>query len=699
MNTVKYTLLALAISLISCKSMKDSHKHTNALINETSPYLLQHAHNPVDWHPWNEATLAKAKKENKLMIISVGYSACHWCHVMEHESFEDSLVANIMNENFLPIKVDREELPNVDDVYMTACQLTNNRGCGWPLNAFALPDGRPFWAGTYFPKDQWIDILNNFIKLRDEKYDKLEESADYITKGISQMEDLSGATDDSEFVEEVLDTITVRFLNEMDMLKGGKKGAPKFPMPSNIEYLLEYYHSSGNETALDAAITSLDQMAQGGIYDQLGGGFARYSVDDIWLVPHFEKMLYDNSQLVSLYSHAYQLTKKELYKKTIIETLDFVERELTSNETAFYSALDADSEGEEGKFYVWDKDEVLDLFDNNDEANIFCDYFEISEQGNWEHKNILRINPDIDVLSKYKIDDIALSEILKKGNKLLMEARDKRIRPGLDDKVLTSWNGLMLNAYVQAYTALGDSKYLDIALKNAAFIDNKMTSSDFRLDRNYKNNKSNINAFLDDYATVINAYINLYQVTFDTTWLDKAEGLTQYVLTHFHDKETHLFFYTSDIDPALVARKKELSDNVIPASNSMMAKNLFNLGTILYNKEYLDLSKKMTSIMSHQFSQIMQPSFYSNWLSVYLRFVRPPFEIAIMGKDAQNLRSQMAKSYLPNTIFMGSDNESELPLLKEKYNPDRSLIYVCQNKVCKFPVETVEKALEQIDTY
>ena len=438
-----------------------NHKYTNALIHESSPYLLQHAHNPVDWHPWSEEVLEKAKKENKLLIISVGYAACHWCHVMEHESFEDSTVAKIMNDNFVCIKVDREERPDIDDVYMSACQLVSQRGCGWPLNSFALPDGRPVWAGTYFPKEQWINVLQQFVKIKNEDPKRLDESADNIAKGIASMDkdqmiDVSNHTVDKEFIQQ----FGLDIIGNIDMVHGGSRGAPKFPMPNMIDFLLKYYHFQKDERALIAARVTLDEMAKGGIFDQVGGGFSRYSVDSVWLVPHFEKMLYDNGQLLSTYANGYRLLKSPLYKSTIEKTVDFMKNELLSQDGAFYSSLDADSEKEEGKFYVWSKAEVDALFVDKTKASIFCSFFDITEHGNWEEKNILRQTNKKNVLAKYKISETNLEGIVDEGVKALHEARKKRVRPGTDDKVLTSWNGLAIKGLTDAYLALGNMEYL-----------------------------------------------------------------------------------------------------------------------------------------------------------------------------------------------------------------------------------------------
>jgi len=686
----------IALGVLGCKAkdgrMSTDHKYTNALINETSPYLLQHAHNPVDWHPWNDATLAKAKEEDKMMIISIGYAACHWCHVMEHESFEDSTVAAIMNEHFVCIKIDREERPDIDDVYMTACQLSSGRGCGWPLNAFALPDGRPVWAGTYFPKDQWTNVLTQFAQLKEENPARLEESAAKITAGIQSTSDIAVNTAEKQYTQEELSDIADDFLANIDFTDGGRMGAPKFPMPNNYEFLLQYHQLTGSDRALKAAKITLDKMANGGIYDQIGGGFARYSVDSFWLAPHFEKMLYDNGQLISLYSHAYQLTKDPLYRSVVEQTIAFAERELKDEAGGYYSSLDADSEGEEGKYYVWQTEEIDALIPDPEASKIYKDYYYIKPEGNWEHTNIL-YKRNSDIAAKYKISSKQLLDIIATGNKALMTARQSRVRPGTDDKVLTSWNGLMLKGLVDAYRALGEESYLVLALSNADFLKKHMHQEDGSLNRNYKNGKSTINAFLDDYATVIDAYIALYEVTFDEEWLKMAQQLAAHVDQHFYDSNSQMYYYTSDLDAALIARKMELSDNVIPASNSIMARNMHRLGTLLYDKTMLAKAEQMMRNMVESIVSSQQPSFYSNWCQLYASLHSAPYEIAILGPEAKAVAGQMQREYLPNTIFLGGETEGSLALLKDKLQPGETMIYVCQNKVCKLPTTDVAKAL------
>jgi len=710
MKNYRFLLFIATLFVFACKSpngntngdtqnVDHQGRPTNHLAKESSPYLLQHMYNPVDWYPWNDEALEKAKKEDKMLLISVGYSACHWCHVMEHESFEDSLVAKVMNENFVCIKVDREERPDVDDVYMTACHMATGKSCGWPLNAFALPDGRPVWAGTYFPKKNWLEILDYFTKLRTDEPEKLEEYAVQLTEGLKSSEGININTGDQNFNRSELDAIASKFLKNIDFEEGGRKGAPKFPMPNNYEFLLAYHHLSNNSRALEAVNTTLEKMAMGGIYDQLGGGFARYSVDGVWLAPHFEKMLYDNGQLVSLYSNAFALSKNPLYEKTVRQTLDFIKRELTDKSGGFYSSLDADSEGEEGKFYVWTKDEIDVVLTDEKVNKVFCDYYEISSKGNWEHhKNILhRKSSTKSVAKKQKISEKELVSIIKGAEEKLFAARAKRIRPGLDDKVLTSWNALMLKGYVDAYKTFGDEEYLNTAIANANFITNEMMQSDARLNRNYKNGKSVINAFLDDYALTIDAFTSLYQATLDEQWLNKAKRLADYAIAHFQNKENGMFNYTSDLDPPLVARKMEVADNVIPGSNSSMARALFGLGTYLYNTTYTDKAKEMMHNVSETLTTSDQPNFYSNWCSLYMSLAQPPYEIAIIGDDYKPLHKEMMGHYLPNALLLGGKTEGGLDLLKNKLQDGETMIYVCQNKVCKFPVQEVDKALKLME--
>jgi len=688
--------LLILILVISCKAQEDDsmnqNEHTNKLINESSPYLLQHAHNPVDWYAWNDEALSKAKSENKLLVISIGYAACHWCHVMEHESFEDTTVAKLMNEFFVSVKVDREERPDVDQVYMDAAYLITGRG-GWPLNIIALPDGRPVYAGTYFKKNDWLKVLNYFKDLYIKDPDMFEQEATKLTEAIKSIRIPGIASGDTLFTKDELSSAFNVVMSNIDYYEGGTNGAPKFPMPDIYKSLLTFYYHTNNKEALDAVKITLDKMALGGIYDQLGGGFARYSTDDKWIVPHFEKMLYDNAQLVSLYSHAYKVTGNRLYKKIVYETLISIERELTDNSGGFYSSLDADSEGEEGKFYVWEK-KVIDKLLGKD-SELFSDYYSVSSEGNWEGKNILFISKEKNVLlEKYGMEAKEFDDKIEGMKNILLKERKKRVRPGLDDKILTSWNALMLSGYVDAYFAFGEKKFLDAALTNGDFILKNLMREDGKLSRNFKQGKSSINAFLDDYAYTIEAFIKLYEATFDETWLYKAKSLTDYALQHFSDSESGFFFFTSDEDDPLIARKIDFSDNVTPSSNSSLASGLFKLSKYFYNEDYESIAKKLVLIMKE--SMIKNPAFHAKWLIQASSFVYPYFEVAVVGDDFELFRKELSQSYLPNISALGGNENISLELLNNKYVSGTTIIYVCEDKVCQLPVEEVAMAIEQI---
>jgi uncharacterized protein len=698
----RFLILYLLISFASCKSQTDEkmpkHTYTNSLINETSPYLLQHAHNPVNWRAWNNKTLELAKKENKLIIISIGYSSCHWCHVMEDESFENEEVAAIMNEHFINIKVDREERPDIDQVYMNAVQLMTGRG-GWPLNCIALPDGRPVWGGTYFPKQKWTNVLSQLANLYKETPEKAIEYAEKLTEGIKNSDLITLNKDKIDFKVEDLNLAVEEWKQYMDFDLGGRKGAPKFPMPNNYAFLLRYGIQANNKEILEYVNTSLTNMAYGGMYDQIGGGFSRYSVDQKWHVPHFEKMLYDNGQLVSLYSEAYQVTKNELYKNIVYQTLEFIERELLNSDGAFYSSLDADSinkkgELEEGAYYVWNKTELKSILKNDFE--IFSDYYNVNHYGYWEHDNYVLIRKDSkkSVASKHSISISKLDSKINEWQRKLLKERIKKDTPRLDDKSLTSWNALMLKGYVDAYTVFNDEHFLDIALKNAKFISVKQLQSNGSLNHNYKNNKSTINGYLEDYAIVIDAYISLYEATLNEMWLSTAKQLTDFSFDHFFNSESSMFYFTSDLDTNLITRKMEIEDNVIPASNSIMARNLFKLSHYFSNNYYLKVSKQMLTNVKKK--TLKYGSGYSNWLQLMCDFSGNYYEIAIAGKDAKNKLAEINKQFIPNKLIAGSLGKSTIPLMEGRFNEGETLIYVCVNGACKLPKSNTEQALKQV---
>ena len=675
------------------------NKPTNRLAQETSPYLLQHAQNPVDWYPWSEEALEKAKQEDKPIIVSIGYSACHWCHVMEHECFEDAEVAQRMNNHFISIKVDREERPDVDQIYMEAVQMMGVQG-GWPLNVFLTPDQKPFYGGTYFPKAQWMQLLQNITAAYRQERQQLEDSAEQFAQDLSRHEldryGLVEGTLSREGGRRELSSTYQQLAKSFDRQWGGRGKAPKFPMPSQWLFLMRYYFISQNEEAQQQIMLTLDKMAYGGIYDQVGGGFARYSVDARWFAPHFEKMLYDNGQLLTLYAEAYALTQEERYRRVLEETIAFVRRELTSEEGGFYSALDADSEGEEGKFYTWTYHELTSTLD--DEADLVIDYYGATPAGNWENGvNILHQPLSDDAFAqKYDLNPVELADIIEEANKKLLEARSQRIRPGLDDKILTSWNGLMLKGLVDAYTVLWDESVLEMALRNAHFLKEKLSnpSQEGALFRTYKNGEARLTGYLDDYAFVIEAFVALYQATFDEEWLTQVHTLLRYTLQHFYDKSDGLFFYTED-SSKLIARKKELFDNVIPASNSAMARNLYKLGLLLDNSDYTNRAEAMLEQMLTLLKT--EPAYLSNWASLYTEWVTPTAEIAIVGPDYCTISLELNQQYYPNKLLLGTKTKSTLPLLESKNTQDgKTTIYVCYDKTCQLPVYTTAEAWEQL---
>jgi uncharacterized protein YyaL (SSP411 family) len=674
--------------------MKNS-RPANRLIHETSAYLLQHAHNPVDWHPWNDETLSKAKSEDKMILVSIGYSACHWCHVMEHESFEDESVARVMNEHFICIKVDREERPDVDQVYMDAVQLLSGRG-GWPLNCFAMPDGRPVWGGTYFRKDQWLEVLENINLLFLSSRDKLERQADELFAGIRENHFIGPRTETvSPLEKKIMDDMAVHLMARIDHEYGGFRGAPKFPMPNNLLFLLRYAWFSKKEDIKASVDHTLGKLAAGGIYDQLGGGFARYSVDDRWHVPHFEKMLYDNAQLVSLYAEAYRFTGDPLYVNVIHDTLAFINRELTSPEGAFYSALDADSEGVEGKYYVWTKEEFDRVL--GADAPLLSEYFGIDGAALWEDNNnvLVRNKTKDELVAKFGLTPKEVSVAISRGKKKLLEARRKRVRPGLDDKILTSWNALMLKAYVDAYRALDNTDYLEAALRNAQFLRLHRIREDGSVIRSGRKGTAPIIGFLDDYAFLIEAFISLYEVTMDAGLLSLSDKLMEYALRHFYDTEKGIFYYSSDQQTDSMVRKAEVTDNVIPASTSSMARALHVLGLLLEKPSYTAIEDMLISIVRESMQRY--PSAFTNWGMLGLNLVYPFHTVVVAGPDAGKFIHQMKTVYLPNVVFAGSESFSKLAILSNRWDREKTRIFICTGEACLEPVSRPEVALQMLN--
>ncbi len=675
------------------KRGKESSESLNRLANASSPYLQEHADNPVDWYEWGSEALEKARVENKPLIISIGYSSCHWCHVMEEESFLDTAVARIMNENFVSIKIDREERPDIDQIYLEAAQLISGNS-GWPLNAFALPDGKPFYAATYFPKQQWITMLQQVSEAYKKNYHSVTKQADELTRTLQEGVARNFTAVDAMPDPRVYNELFSKWRSHFDFDLGGLKGSQKFPLPVVWEFLLQYNFLTNNEEALKMVTTTLERMAKGGIYDHIGGGFSRYSTDSNWKVPHFEKMLYDNAQLVSLYSHAYQATQNPLYGEIVDETLLFLKREMTSPEGGFYASINADSEGEEGKFYVWTRTEITQTLDQRT-ATLLTDFYNVTDSGNWERgKNVLYTKlTKSEFASTRSIDKEAFDKTLSQAENNLLATRNKRVRPSTDKKILASWNAMMLKGYLDAFFAFGNDDYLEIALTNARFIEKNMIRANGKLWRSYNGGKPGTEAFLDDYALVSRAYIKLYEATFDIHWLNQARSIAAYAVDHFRDKQSGLFYYTSDLSENLVARKMELTDNVIPSSNSVMAHVLYLLGEYYMEPAYIDMSTGMLNSMVNDLEN--NGPFYANWAITLGMVTSKPYEVAIMGKEASRKSKQVQRHYIPTAIFLGGEDEN-LPLLKNKLVNGRTLIYVCRNKICKVPQEDVQKALKEL---
>jgi uncharacterized protein YyaL (SSP411 family) len=663
--------------------------HTNQLIHETSPYLLQHAHNPVNWLPFGPEAFEAAQSRNKPMLISIGYSSCHWCHVMEHESFEDEGIAKLMNEYFVCVKVDREERPDVDHVFMDAVQQIHGSG-GWPLNCFALPDGRPFWGGTYFRSEQWKQLLLNVNELYQNRYSDIEHQAVELAEGVARQNYM--LSNESGIFADSIDFTSVFAIlyKAFDPIKGGLSGSPKFPMPAVLRLMLKYSSVYNHSGALEMVNLSLQKMACGGIYDQAGGGFARYSTDADWKVPHFEKMLYDNAQLVSLYSEAFLLIGNVLYKDVIDQTTQFINRELTAPEGVFYSALDADSEGEEGLFYTWTTEEFGQALGHY--SALAGEYYGIDAGGLWENGRNILLRPDSDELfaQQHFLSAEELASLTGFCRAQLLKVRSGRIRPGLDDKMLVAWNSLMIIALVDAYIALGRTEYLESAVKAANFILHNLKRPDNVLLHSWKEGKSQISAFLDDYAFACEAFLKLYSVTTDEPWLHEAESLASYVIENFYDSNSGFFWYSSTEDKHVFARKIEIYDGVIASGNSAMAHVLNTLGIFLHNEDY---NKKVRQMLLSMGSRIARhPSAFSNWASLALSLANEQYVIAVVGSESVSIIEKLKVLNISNTLIFGSKVESALPYFENRYVEGKTLIYVCSGTFCMAPVETAEEA-------
>lgn len=675
--------------------------HTNRLSKENSPYLLQHAHNPVDWYPWGDEALQKAKAEDKPVLVSIGYSSCHWCHVMERESFEDVATADIMNKHFINIKIDREERPDLDHIYMDAVQSMTGSG-GWPLNVFLTPDLKPFYGGTYFPpvraynRSSWKEVLYGIANAFKEKRDEIEQQAAELVQHLQNANSF-GTQKILKFdlpAEELFpakhnDLMFEAIMKTADTEWGGFGRAPKFPQTFTISYLLKYHHFFRNQAALHQACLSLNKMIAGGLYDHIGGGFARYSTDTEWLVPHFEKMLYDNALLVTVLSEAYQVTKDQLYKKTIEETLAFTEREMTSPENGFYAALDADSEGVEGKFYTWSKAEIEAIL--KEHAALFCNYYNITEAGNWEEVNIPHTRITVAAFCQQQgLGEAEFTSIMEECKAKLLAARAQRIRPLLDDKIILGWNALMNAAYSSAFAALGNEAYRQKATANMDFL-----LQTFRKETGcwhvYKEGERKFPAFLDDYAFFIRALLQLQEITSNQDYLFVAKELCEYVLAQFGEDETGYFFFTGEGQTDIVVRKKEVYDGAVPSGNAVMADNLTQLGILFDLPEWRERSAKM--VLGLQDTIVRYPGSFGVWASLQLKLSKGFAELAVVGPDYETKRDEILPLFRPHVILQSSaGNNRTFPLLSDRETPQgNTLFYLCREYTCLRPtVETQE---------
>ena len=678
----------------------------NRLINETSPYLQQHAHNPVDWHTWDPEALERAKKENKPIFLSIGYSACHWCHVMEHESFENEEIAALMNENFVSIKVDREERPDLDSVYVEAVRLMTG-SAGWPLSVFLTPDGKPFYGGTYFPPEDRGGMVgfSRLLKSVSEFYNTRRGDVVKATEQMLSMLRQSAALTRNEdpLTEEIMSEAFQVLTTQFDRTNGGFGVRPKFPQPMIQEFLYRYFLRTGNEEARLMADLTLGRMALGGIYDQIGGGFHRYSTDPFWLVPHFEKMLYDNAMLARLYLHGYQLTKQGIYQRIAEETLDYVIREMTDPAGGFYSAQDADSEGVEGKYFVWRPEEVKQVL-GDDEGALVCKFFDVTEVGNFEESNILHVPHKIEELAEQLgLTEEDLTMKVFDAQAKLLAVRQSRIAPDRDEKVLTCWNGLMLKSFAEAASILGEERFLQAAVKNADFILTHLRQ-DGKLLRSYKDGVAKVPGYLSDYAFLADGLLALHEATFDRRWLDEAIGLGEEMVRLFWDELTGVFYDSSKEHESLVMRPRDFFDNALPSSSSVAVEVLLRLAVLTGDQDYRRRASVALRVMREHMAKL--PTGMGHWLCALDFYLSSPKEVVVVGPRTEDgtrsLLSEIFNPFLPNKVVVGQESDSgngdeKLPLLQGRVLVDgKPTVYVCENYTCQMPVTSAEALAQQL---
>jgi len=669
---------------------------SNSLVNETSPYLLQHKDNPVEWFTWGTEALEKAKKENKPIFLSVGYSSCHWCHVMAHESFDNDDVAKIMNENFVNIKVDREERPDIDDIYQKVCQMATGQG-GWPLSVFLTPDQLPFYVGTYFPvldsygRPGFGSLCRQLAQSWKEKPDDIQKAAENLIKPLKLTEEIRSAT---EIEKSVLDEAAINLLQMSDTTFGGFGQAPKFPNASNLSFLLRYSKISGISKFQDFVLKTLNKMAKGGIFDQIGGGFHRYSTDARWLVPHFEKMLYDNALLPIVYAEAYQITKNEFYREIVTMTLDYVLREMTSLDGGFFSAQDADTNGDEGQTYLWKKSEIVDILGDN--ADIFCMFYDVTDGGNFEGRTILANNVNASAIAfKMNKTEEQIMQIIRDSRKKLLTVREKRTQPGRDDKILTSWNGLMISALCKGYRITKQKKYLDSAVRAVDFIEQNLVK-DGRLVRTYKDKEAKLNGYLEDYSYFINGLLDLFEINPDIKYLETAISHSNILIKQFWDDTSSSFYFTSNDHESLIIRPKTNYDLSMPSGNSVACGVLLRLYHIIHEEEYLRITKKILEKQAELAAE--NPFAFGHLLNVAYMFLQKPTEITILGTENSEVSDALEKKFLPESIMVKILDKSRLDALSKyeffsgkSFNQNKTIVYVCKNSTCSLPLEQLEE--------
>jgi uncharacterized protein YyaL (SSP411 family) len=682
------------------------HAFTNRLINETSPYLLQHAHNPVDWFPWGEEALETARREQKPILLSIGYSACHWCHVMEHESFENEAIAKLMNDNFVNIKVDREERPDLDQIYMSAVQMMTHHG-GWPMTVFLTPDCVPYYAGTYFPPEDRYNmpgfprVLISIAEAYRERPDDVQQTAESV---LTELRRQTTAAESNELLgSELLDVAYRGMIKNYDSTNGGFGGAPKFPPAMSLEFLLRTFYRTGNQQALEIVQHSCRKMAEGGIYDQLGGGFHRYATDSRWLVPHFEKMLYDNALLARLYLHYYQVTHDDYARSVAEGILDYVVREMTDSSGGFYSTQDADSEGVEGKFFVWSLAEIKELL-GEDDAALFAAYYNVTEGGNFEGENILNVTRALpDVAASQKVTVEQLTNTLERARAILFAEREMRVKPARDEKILTAWNGLMLAAFAEAAAIFNRSDYLQIARSNAQFVLENLLQDGLLL-RTYKDGRAKLNAYLEDYAFFIDGLLTLFETSGDLQSFEAAQRLTATMIDEFWDDELGAFFYTGRSHENLIVRSKDFFDNATPSGNSVAADVLLRLGLLTDNQDYQRRATTILRLMATAMERY--PSGFGRLLCALDFYLATPKEIALIGSpeapDTVAMQNEIWSQYLPNKVVASASPEAPraaelIPLLRQRPQFEgKATAYVCEHFTCKSPAISAQELAAQL---